>query len=104
MWKNEEAEEIKNLMDVFKLRELGEKMCHWHSNHSDAIYAVGSYFVSGLDYPNPFVIFEARASIRNMFDHPHNSWDNERDLRELKEILEGLEVYLEGRRKEESRL
>lgn len=45
-------------------RDLGELMLHWHSSQSDPIYAVGSYYVGGKEYPDPSVIVEARDEFK----------------------------------------
>lgn len=39
--------------------ELGTRLCQWHSSMNDPIYAVGSFYVSDLAYPDKKVVDDA---------------------------------------------
>ena len=42
---------------------LGERMQHWHSSGSDPIYAVGSFYFAGKQYPTRNVVEAALTRI-----------------------------------------
>lgn len=44
-------------------KELGERLCQWHSSMHDPIYAVGSFYFSGHVYPNKEIVEDAVRSI-----------------------------------------
>ena len=72
------------------LRSLGLKMHHWHSGMGDPLYAVGSYFVSGKDYPDRDVVLSAMYEVERLLRHPLK----QSNLRELRSIHAGLRRYL----------
>lgn len=53
----------KNQGPITSLPELGERMLSWHGGMGDPIYAVGSYYVSGTEYPDSAVIDDALDSL-----------------------------------------
>jgi hypothetical protein len=71
------------------LRSLGLKMHNWHSSMGDPIYAVGSYFVSGKDYPDRDVVVRALDRIERLMLHEKSR----ANLRELRSIHAGLRKY-----------
>lgn len=77
-----------------KRKAIGEKLCHWHSSMGDPIYAVGSFYLSDKEYPDPTIVKSARDSLKNSRERPHESWSKE-DLAELDEIIAYLDGVLE---------
>jgi hypothetical protein len=78
-----------------KLERLGELMQSWHSSESDPIYAVGSFFFAGRDYPDPNVVVAARDRIQSDLSGPN--FKKAAEQRELRTILRGLELYIRTR-------
>lgn len=75
---------------------LGERMQHWHSSGSDPIYAVGSFYFAGKQYPTRNVVEAALTRI--VADIPAadagmHGW-TKRDANELRLIARGLRYYL----------
>jgi hypothetical protein len=67
--------------------ELGERLCQWHSSMHDPIYAVGSFYVSDIRYPQKSIVEDA---IHNLTS----------DLDQAKRMLAGEQVMVtrQGRR------
>lgn len=78
----------------FVRQQAGYLMQHWHRSGGDPVYAVGSYYASGLDYPKADVVIEARESLAHDLGHPHRSWSEE-DLRELELLIQYLDFELQ---------
>ena len=77
------------------LRQAGEKLLHWHSG-MDAVYAVGSYYVSGKEYPDPEVIEEARDQLARDLPKAEagmHGWTR-RDAAELRSLVRFLDGKL----------
>ena len=75
------------------LRSLGLKMHNWHSSMGDPLYAVGSYFVGGDDYPDRDVVVRALDEVESLMRREKSRTN----LRELRSIHAGLRRYLSGR-------
>jgi len=43
--------------------ELGERMLQWHGGQNDPVYAVGSFYLSGKQYPDQEVVEDALANL-----------------------------------------
>lgn len=55
----------RNQGTISSLSDLGERMLSWHRGMSDPVYAVGSYYVSGQEYPDPDVVDSALDSLES---------------------------------------
>jgi hypothetical protein len=77
------------------LERLGELLQHWHASMDDPIYAVGSFFFSGKDYPDPNVVVAARDAIQS--DISGKKFTKAAEQRELRTILRGLDLYIRTR-------
>lgn len=62
-------------------RELGERLCNWHSSMHDPIYAVGSFYIDGTVYPKKEVVEDAISNLT-------------KDLNEAKRMLAGEKVMV----------
>ena len=88
----------------FELRDIGEKLQHWHASQGDPIYAVGSFFFDGDDYPDLDVVAQAKARLESdlrAFDGDgdrarKNGWGAE-EREELGELVDFLAGYLKER-------
>lgn len=49
-------------------RELGERLCDWHSSGSDPIYAVGSFYVNNQVYPDKQIVQDALSNLTKNLD------------------------------------
>ena len=100
------------------LKKFGLLMSGWHSSSGDPIYAVGSFFVSGKDYPDLAVVRSARAGllrcredVKEEMGRRHAVWtpqlaERQRELRgklsELDTIVAFLRRYASPRAKQKS--
>ena len=76
------------------LRALGEAMQHWHRSMHDPVYAVGSFYFAGDEYPDAEVVVAARDSLQADLAAPCPSW-NRRDLKELAAIVAALNLKID---------
>ena len=81
-------------MNFKSLKDLGEAMQHWHSSMADPVYAIGSYYFAGMQYPDTSVLVRARDVLQGDLDNPHPSWSMD-DLTELRKIIEDLNSRLD---------
>lgn len=82
------------------LRQAGEKLHHWHSG-MDAVYAVGSYYASGKEYPDPKVVERARDQLARDLPKAEagmHGW-TKRDAAELRSLVR----FLDGKLKKYAR-
>ncbi len=70
----------------------------WHHSMWDPVYMVGSYFVSGDDYPKIEIVLQAREVLKGYLEKPHSSW-TKKDLRDLKDVIRYLDEYIEEKQR-----
>jgi hypothetical protein len=78
------------------LKKIGLLMSGWHSSSGDPIYAVGSFFVSGKDYPDLDVVRRAEANLERDLAGAKkklHGW-GPAEVKELKAILAFLKKYV----------
>jgi hypothetical protein len=79
-------------------QHIGELMSHWHASMNDPIYAVGSFYVSGVPYPEVEVTRRARNNLLGDLAKP--CFQKPEDQSELRQIV----AYLDGELDEKSEL
>ena len=62
-------------------RDLGLRMQNWHSSQNDPIYAVGSFYSSGLSYPDKAIVIRAIYNLQS-------------DLSQFRRMVRGKVVYV----------
>ncbi len=77
-------------------RECGSVLLQWHGSQGDPIYAVGSYFISDMDYPNLTVVESAAIELDKLRTLPPNLVETGYHV-ELKEAAEFLRNYVKER-------
>ena len=79
-------------MDLtFDLHEFGGKMCQWHVG-MDAVYAVGSFAISGKVHPSRETIEKARDILSR--DQERNQYGDEDSQEELAFLVACLDEIL----------
>lgn len=63
-------------------RELGARLCQWHSSMHDPVYAVGSFYIDGTVYPDKEIV---ESALRNLT----------RDLNQFRCMQKGEPVMVE---------
>lgn len=106
---------------ITSLPELGERMLSWHKGQNDPVYAVGSFYVSGQEYPDPEVVDDSIYILDSVLDghermlrgEPvmvrrfgkmvdlrkfagYSDKDLQESIEDLEEILSGLERAKQG--------
>lgn len=82
-------------IEGFDMGEVGLKMLNWHSSGGDPIYAVGSYFFAGRDYPKRETVEDAIANLERDYRNPAFSEPESRE--ELAFLIDSLEIYVKAR-------
>jgi hypothetical protein len=82
---------------TWSLEDLGLRMHNWHASQGDPVYAVGSYFAGGRDYPDLNVVMEAHDILERLSRPPHSDSFKKRDIKELKQIVAHLSRYIKER-------
>lgn len=69
-----------------ELRAIGNRLLQWHGGQGDPIYAVGSFYSSGKEYPDKEVIERAATVLEKLA----GAADRPRDRRELNMLAKYL--------------
>ena len=81
-----------------KMQQMGVKMHHWHGG-TDGIYAVGSFWYTGQDYPDAKVVESARDALQRMLpkaEAGEHGW-TKRDAAELRALVKYCDQRLRSK-------
>jgi len=80
------------------LKQMGEKLLNWH-NGMDSVYAVGSFFLNGNEYPDIDVVKRAEAQLARLIPQARkrlHGWGPE-EVMELNALVSFLKRYVAER-------
>lgn len=78
----------------FVRQKAGLLMQHWHSSQNDPVYAVGSFYFEGKQYPDTEIVSDAKERLENIVEFHADEYEGD-DIRELQMLVEFLEWDLQ---------